>query len=29
MLKIDDIEQELLDAVSKVENDLMEIEMLL
>jgi len=29
MLRIDDIEQELLDAVNKVENDLMEIEMLL
>jgi len=29
MLRIDDIEQELIEAVEKVENDLMEIEMLL
>ena len=29
MLRIDDVEQELIDSVDTVENDLMEIEMLL
>ena len=29
MMKIDDVEQDLIDSVNDVENDLMEIEMLL